>query len=502
MRNCGGWGAVLDVVQGELAGLTDRLVHLPDAADMLLELALTTEKEVREGFKAVEKLVGQLDRIEEQNREVLRQVGYGVDIQETMLGLLTRQVIVVEFVEELVAAGFRPRELGAALSALTSGLSEARAGQPAPALSRFKALEAERPDSATIQVALAVGSSVGHDLPGTERALTRATRLRPGDSGLADLSRRVTRATAAIASPTPAPSAPRADGEAPGIGKVVDGWELVRLLGQGGWGQVYEVVRDGHRRAMKLIRPEFAAEPGFVESFKREILTLAQLGGQPYLVKIDSFGFLPKTGAVYFLMELIEGESLQTRLDRLGPLPVAEAVDLIRRVSGEGGLATAHAKGIVHRDLKPANIILRADDGTPVLVDFGLAPLRPSRPLQRQPRHRLHRHVRRPRATPRQAGRHPERCLRPRWHTALHPHSTRARGLRRGAPALRLGTAPGCLHQGPRSSSRASPGPCHGIRQAPQSNPGQFAHRPSGVSSQAGRDSPCRVREAEACCIA
>ena len=60
-------------------------------------------------------------------------------------------------------------------------------------------------------------------------------------------------------------------------------------------------------------------------------------------------------------------------MQRRGPLSVDEAVQLFGQLAGEGGLASAHAKGVVHRDIKPANILLRSKDSTPVLADFGLA---------------------------------------------------------------------------------------------------------------------------------
>jgi WD40 repeat protein len=367
-------GEVLDEVNGRLSPLVEQVVHLeglPDAADRIIRASLATQEDVRAGFARLAGLVARFDRIEEQGREILRKVGYGNDVLETILTLMHRQSVVVEFVEELRAAGVQPRPLGEALAMMTASLAATRAGQVAEAMPKLRALEAERPESATVQLTLAVGASLNHDLRAADRALTKATRLRPNDVKLADLGRRVTQASNAQSTPTPPISGSTL--KPPGLNDVIDAWTLTRLLGQGGWGQVYRAERNGHKRALKLLHPELSLDPAFEENFKREIMALASLGDQPYLVKFDTFGYVKPHGTLYFLMELIEGESLQTRLERRGPLSPAEAVPLFRQVAGEGGLATVHAKKMAHRDVKPANLLLRAHDNSPVMVDFGLA---------------------------------------------------------------------------------------------------------------------------------
>jgi serine/threonine protein kinase len=365
-------GDVLAEVNGRLSRLAEQVTYLegrPDEADRHIRVALATDEAVRAGFANLAGLVGRFDRIEEQGREILRRVGYGNDLQEMILALLHRQSVVVDFVEELRASGVQPRRFAELLATFDACLAQARAGRAAEALPRLRVLEAERPQSAVVQLTLAAGASLTNDLRGAERALTKAAQLRPAVADLAALSRRVTLATAGQETPAPAATGARV----PEVGGVLDGWKLTQLLGQGGWGQVFRAERDGHLRALKVLHPELSREPGFKEHFKREILLLHSLGRQPYLVGFDTFGYDPALQCWYFLMELIEGESLQTRLQRGGPLPLAEAVEVFRRLAGEGGLASAHAKGVVHRDVKPANILLRAKDGSPVLVDFGLA---------------------------------------------------------------------------------------------------------------------------------
>src|SRR5207237_10079914 len=103
---------------------------------------------------------------------------------------------------------------------------------------------------------------------------------------------------------------------------------------------------------------------------KREIITLAKLGKHPHLVEIDSFGYAIDHGCWYFVMEWVEGVTLDQRLIRHGALDWPAARELFLQLAA--GLAAASRRGIIHPDIKPANIMLRPD-GRAVLVDFGLA---------------------------------------------------------------------------------------------------------------------------------
>jgi formylglycine-generating enzyme required for sulfatase activity len=366
-------GAVLDEMERQLSSLMEQVTAvdgLPEAAGRLIRMHLATDQAVRDGFANLAGLIGRFDLIQQQGREILRQVGYGIDLQETMLALLNRQNVVVEFVEELRVAGLQPRQLADMAATFTDCLAQTRGGRAREALPRLRQIAAERSESAAVQIALAAGASVNNDLRGAHRALTKAARLRPADANLAVLSRSVTQASSTLETPPPA-ARPATRG--PSVGDVLDGWRLTQLLGRGGWGQVFRAERDGHVRALKVLHPELSREPGFEDTFKREILTLHSLGRHPHVVELDTFGYDRSSGCLYFLMEFIDGESLQTRLQRGGPLPVAGALRLFRQLAGPGGLAAAHARGVVHRDIKPANILLRAKGGGPVLIDFGLA---------------------------------------------------------------------------------------------------------------------------------
>jgi serine/threonine protein kinase/tetratricopeptide (TPR) repeat protein len=143
---------------------------------------------------------------------------------------------------------------------------------------------------------------------------------------------------------------------------------LTALLGTGGMGAVYRArdTRLGRQVAVKVLPDNFAGDPDRRARFEREARAVAALS-HPNILAIHDYG---TAGPVtYAVMELLEGETLRTRLSR-GPLPWREAAVVGAAVAE--GLAAAHAKGIVHRDLKPENLFLTTACGVKIL-DFGLA---------------------------------------------------------------------------------------------------------------------------------
>jgi len=156
------------------------------------------------------------------------------------------------------------------------------------------------------------------------------------------------------------------------------------LLGRGGMGEVYEAedLELHERVALKVLRRELAERPGALEQLKREI-ALARKVSHPNVCRLFDVGFHLRTSAsgseriCFFTMELLQGESLSTRLHRTGPLSPDEARPLVRQLCE--GLLAAHEAGIVHRDLKSANVLLvSARPGSSpraVITDFGLARL-------------------------------------------------------------------------------------------------------------------------------
>jgi hypothetical protein len=151
-------------------------------------------------------------------------------------------------------------------------------------------------------------------------------------------------------------------------------YRVVRLLGRGGMGEVYEVVDTQLERvrALKLLHTHDAS---IRERFELE----ARLGGRidsPHLVEVVDAGADPSDGRLYLVMELLVGESLAQRLDRLGARPAAEVIDHLAQVAL--ALDRMHACGVVHRDLKPANLFLHAREGEPPrikVLDLGIAKL-------------------------------------------------------------------------------------------------------------------------------
>lgn len=144
-------------------------------------------------------------------------------------------------------------------------------------------------------------------------------------------------------------------------------YRVDRELGGGGMSRVFlaEETALGRRVVLKVLSPDLAHVLS-AERFEREIRVAARLQ-HPHIVPLLSAG---RAGDVlYYTMPLVEGESLRSRLDQQGELPVAEAVRLFREVAD--ALAYAHREGVVHRDIKPDNILL--SDRHAMVTDFGVA---------------------------------------------------------------------------------------------------------------------------------
>ncbi len=141
-------------------------------------------------------------------------------------------------------------------------------------------------------------------------------------------------------------------------------------IGRGGMAVVYRArdLRLHRDVAIKLLPPDLAFKPDVRERFLREAQTAAQLT-HPNIVPIYTVD--EKDGMVYFVMALVEGESLAERLVRESRLPVTEARTILAAVAD--ALAYAHSRGVVHRDVKPDNIMLERTTGRPMVTDFGIA---------------------------------------------------------------------------------------------------------------------------------
>jgi serine/threonine-protein kinase len=159
------------------------------------------------------------------------------------------------------------------------------------------------------------------------------------------------------------------------VGATLDNrYRVLRLLGEGGMGRVYEGehLLIERRVAIKVLREDFTRRPDVVERFRREAKSASRIG-HPNIVDVLDFGEAPN-GASYFVMELLQGEDLADVLSRYGQLPPERAVLIAFQCCH--ALAAAHDKGVVHRDMKPENVFLVEREGAPdfvKLVDFGVA---------------------------------------------------------------------------------------------------------------------------------
>jgi TolB-like protein/tRNA A-37 threonylcarbamoyl transferase component Bud32 len=173
--------------------------------------------------------------------------------------------------------------------------------------------------------------------------------------------------------PTDPDSPPRTTGahdmgELAKVKKALTGrYDIERALGAGGMATVYLATDVKHRRkvAVKVMRPELADTVG-AERFLREVEIAAALTHPNILPVYDSGR---AGGILYYVMPLVEGESLQEKLARNPQLPIEEALQLCTEVIE--ALAYAHERGIIHRDIKPANIMLAR--GHALVADFGIA---------------------------------------------------------------------------------------------------------------------------------
>jgi serine/threonine protein kinase len=146
-------------------------------------------------------------------------------------------------------------------------------------------------------------------------------------------------------------------------------YEILGEAGHGSMGNVYK-ARDretGETVALKLLKPEIAADQAMMDRFKNELLFARKITHKN-VCRVHEFNRV--AGIAYTSMEFVEGESLRSVLNRFGGLPQRKATDLALQICS--GLKEAHAQGIVHRDLKPENVMIDAQ-GNVKIMDFGIA---------------------------------------------------------------------------------------------------------------------------------
>jgi len=149
-------------------------------------------------------------------------------------------------------------------------------------------------------------------------------------------------------------------------------YRLLEKLGAGGMGIVFRVVHEGLGRtlALKVLLPERVQQPEALARFDREIRFVGQLN-HPNVVQPTDGG--EENGVRFLVMEYVDGVDLATLTEQVGPLPLADACEIVRQAAA--GLEHAHERGIVHRDIKPSNLMVDRR-GIVKILDFGVAHLR------------------------------------------------------------------------------------------------------------------------------
>jgi serine/threonine protein kinase len=213
-------------------------------------------------------------------------------------------------------------------------------------------LSPARSSQASLSDALSEGMPNSRRCPACDRRFPAAFKVCPHDA-------------------TPLEDAP--DDEDPMIGAVLGGaYEVVRMVGEGGMGRVYEARHQRlptKRFAVKMLHPDLARQPDVVTRFQREAEASSVLS-HPNVVDVYDVSS-SADGRPYIVAELLQGEELGNHLERVGKMSSATAAHVVRQVCA--ALGAAHAAGIVHRDVKPENIFLSGDGTHVKVLDFGIS---------------------------------------------------------------------------------------------------------------------------------
>lgn len=156
-------------------------------------------------------------------------------------------------------------------------------------------------------------------------------------------------------------------------GQHFGNYELLDLLGKGGMGAVYKVHKAGETLAVKILNIDISDDKDIRRRFEREAKAGMTLQ-HPNIVKVQEIG--EQDNYQYMVMEYVDGQDLRKRIKQDGTFDIESAITIISMLCD--GLSTAHQENYVHRDIKPANVMLR-ENGSPVLMDFGIAKLRDAR---------------------------------------------------------------------------------------------------------------------------
>jgi hypothetical protein len=164
--------------------------------------------------------------------------------------------------------------------------------------------------------------------------------------------------TVAVTGPAPLP-------------KISNRYRIERLIGQGGMGMVFAAVDETLDRpvAIKVVKDQQLLGTDGLARFQREARTAASLS-HPHIVTIHDYG-VDDTGSPYLVMELLDGQSLRTVIEKEGRLAISRTLAILGGVSS--AVDAAHAKGVIHRDLKPENVFIVGDTTHAKILDYGIA---------------------------------------------------------------------------------------------------------------------------------
>jgi WD40 repeat protein/serine/threonine protein kinase len=152
-------------------------------------------------------------------------------------------------------------------------------------------------------------------------------------------------------------------------GRIIKGYELRKLIGEGGFGAVYLAQQRliGREVAVKIILPQYANQPDFIRRFETEAQLVARLE-HPHIVPL--YDYWREPGGAYLVMRYLRGGSLHQSLKQSGPWKPAQIAEMLTQIAA--ALTIAHRQGVIHRDLKPENILLDENENA-YLSDFGIA---------------------------------------------------------------------------------------------------------------------------------
>jgi formylglycine-generating enzyme required for sulfatase activity/tRNA A-37 threonylcarbamoyl transferase component Bud32 len=361
-------GELLNHLTGDMAKVcakAETLIEedMPEKVHGAVLRALQEDPALIAAQRKMEQVCRQMSRIEEQNSHLIEGI-------EEMRPLVGRIGGVADYAEDMKQAGVDGQFFIDSMQKIMALLELILKGQFDKAMGKLRELPPEVQAMPSVLTLEAGARFVARESVAAATLLQKASRLKPNDTELGDLSRAATHISGLDKGNKPDFSSfiplKRFN-----INDVIDGFTLTARLGSGGWGQVFRATRDGQTKAVKIMHPELSQNRAVLDRFKAEMRTLWRLPVHPNLVRIEEDGYCTTQKCWYIVMEYIDGPSLDQYLKTRGALSANLVKSVFQPVAEALGLA--HANGIVHRDIKPGNMVFRKADKKLVLIDFGLA---------------------------------------------------------------------------------------------------------------------------------